>query len=160
MLKGTTKLVRDTAADFVTGLLIFFAVYAVALVDSNSAWPATPADPVWQVHHQSEAAGNSQSMTRGLPLSQPAARVSSEKRLGGQSATAPDKQRPSISSNSTSVRIAELSKARRNYTLRGAAAGERVGTLAAMALFFSAMCAVTLGFWRHIRRSYASPRRN
>jgi hypothetical protein len=158
---GSAKLFRDTAADFVTGLLIFFAVYGLALIDSRQAWPAPSGADVLLVHHQSTNAGQPTGTTRGSMSLQSTidGRGNSDKIVieTFQRAT------PSLSSSSPTksagMRVAQLSKSRPAYTPLGTTANNRMGALAAMALFFAAMCAVTLGFWRHIRRAYASPRR-
>jgi len=159
----STKLIRDTAADFVTGLLIFFAVYGLALIDSRQAWPAPSGADVLLAHHQSDTTGQPTGATRG---STPLQTTIDGRGDGGNFAIAPlqfntpSRSLSSSSSKSAGLKVAQLSQSRPAYTPLGTNANNRMGALAAMALFFAAMCAVTLGFWRHIRRAYASPRRN
>ena len=156
----STKHIRDAAADFVTGLLIFFAVYGVALVDSRQAWPAPSGAEVLLAHHQTDITEQPTGSIRGsLPPQQTVGKRSGD----GVSAVAPLRGNTRIKSSSplksTGMKIAQLSKSRPVYAPLGTTANNRMVALAAMALFFAAMCAVTLGFWRHIRRAYASPRR-
>jgi len=163
-MRRSTRILRHAAADFVTGLLIFFAVYGLAFVDSRRAWPASFDAGVVLAHHLPNAAGAPIGAT-GEPLSRKAINgggadnwtkdvpLRRDTRFNSSSS-------PSISSKSTGTKVAQLSKPRPVHAPLGAAADNRLGALAAMALFFAAMCAVTLGFWRHVRRAYASPRRN
>ena len=153
MAKRKTKLVRDTATDFLAGLFIFFAVYGIALLDSRQAWPAPTETTLWQVHHQENAVAEPFGQTLGL---------NRPSKSGWSRDALPQREQffTSSPSKTTGTKIAQLKQSRPDYAPQSAAANSRVGALAAMALFFAAMCAVTMGFWRHIRRAYASPRRN
>jgi hypothetical protein len=136
-VRRTTTLLRETAADFLAGLLIIIAVFVLAALESRTAWPA----PVFLA-----AAPAS-----GIVVSSHAAGTPSTPIILDQSPAASEAAQ-------TELRVA-VGPIKSNDIPLQAAPRNRFFAITIMTLFFAAMCAVTLGFWRHIRREYASPRR-
>ena len=56
MVLRSTQFFREAAVDFGAGLLIFLAIYGLAIIDSQQAWPAPTGIQVQLVHHQQDAA--------------------------------------------------------------------------------------------------------
>ena len=133
-VRRTATLLRETAADFLAGLLIIIAVFVLAAVESRTAWPAPvllAAAPASGIVVSSHAA-NTPTVLDQSPAASEAAQ--------------------------TELRVA-VGPIKSNDMPLQAAPRNRFFAISIMTLFFAAMCAVTLGFWRHIRREYASPRR-
>jgi len=137
MVRRSTTLIREFAADFLAGLLIILVVFVLAALESSAARSEPvrlAAAPDSSVVVSSHAAG-----THKTPLvldRSPAAPEAAQTEL-----------RVAVGPNQT--KVMPLQAAPRNWLF----------AITIMTLFFAAMCAVTLGFWRHIRREYASPRR-
>ena len=137
MVCRSAMLIREFAADFLTGLLIIFAVFVLAALESRAAWPA----PVLVA-----AAPSS-----GIVVSSHAAGAKSTPTFLDHSPAASEAAQ-------TELRVA-VGPLQANHIPLQAAPKNRFFAITIMTLFFAAMCAVTLGFWRHIRREYASARR-
>ena len=133
-VRRTQRLIRDTAADFLTGLPIYFAEFALAGIDSRQAWPAS-----------ANVGPNQALYTSELPYK--------------DALTVPIQQNAISDLEMTEFKIAGRGAFRAvNIPLR-MERDNRMVAIAMMALFFASVCAMTLGFWQHIRCEYAYPQR-
>jgi len=161
--RRTATLLRETATALIAGLLIVFGIFILALSESRNAWPS-PADVAAShlLRSQAETAGSAGVLAvaardSGFVVSSHAAESTSNPTVHDhESVHDLTKAAPEAAQSELRVAIGPIHV---HQTPLPAAPKNRTFAIWAMTLFFAAMCAVTLGFWQHIRREYASPRR-
>lgn len=171
-------LFKETAFDFLAGFLIFLVVFGLATLDPRAAWPAPANAAVIEITHESADTPNHRlSIGHGGTLAAPSGEtdVSVDAWIRSSQEVSPvvdDTSKGTAgqfnTAESKALKLAQAHQAARQgfhpslygpQLPKGAMLDHRTFWVTAMALLFAAMCAVTLGFWRHLRRVCASPRR-
>jgi len=134
------RLIYQTLKDFGFGLTLFIATISMATLDSRCAWTAPHTSA-----HNSTIAQDAPSVDNLKPQHNIAAFIRDSLRPEYAAAT---EQSPAVQAErhrNMSISMQFLSANALQYTF--------------IAFLFASMFTLTFGFWRYLRREYASPRR-
>lgn len=138
------RLIYQTLKDFSFGLALFLATISMATLDSRSAWPAPDRS------------------ARNSTIAQEAASVDNSNAQHNIAAFIRDSLRPEYAAATKQLR-GQQTERHRNMSISMQFPMQLLSDNALqysfIAFLFASMFTLTFGFWRYLRREYASPRR-